>query len=141
MNRRNLLAAFGAGIAWLFGIRPKKAEAESDRECVSLAACYDKMFGDLDVVGGFSNLPYTYTIKVEHSEGEPLQLWLTDQFYVDLPEDRYKDSVDIDWAVAKEWVDGPWAGRFVAQCRVRPNSSMDWELFLMERVERESDDA
>lgn len=55
------------------------------------------------------------------------------EFYVDLPKDRYTDSVQVDWIQAKEWIDGPWAGRFVAQCRVRPNSDMDWELFVMDK--------
>ena len=63
-----------------------------------------------------------------------LQLWLGNQFYINLPKDRYTDSVDVDWVMAKEWKDGPWEGRFVAQCRVRPNPSMNWELFVMERV-------
>lgn len=66
-------------------------------------------------------------------EEDGLRLWFR-EFYVDLPKDRYIDSVEVDWAQAKEWTEGPWAGRFVAQCRVRPNSSMDWELFIMKRA-------
>ena len=57
-----------------------------------------------------------------------LQVWFMDRFYVDLPVDRYKDMVDVDWAAAQEW-----DNLYVAECRVRPGPAQPWEKFRMKR--------
>jgi hypothetical protein len=62
------------------------------------------------------------------SEG-PLQLWVHDRFYVDLPEDRYKDTVVIDWVFAKETENG-----YLAKCRVCPDCGEPWEILPMKRA-------
>lgn len=142
MNRRNWFGALGAFLAWMFTGRketPATPIAEELPLMYGIKPC--EPFGcgiDCVAPGEFSNLQYPYTIKIENPDGESLRLWLNDQFYVDLPEDRYMDSVEVDWMLAKEWQDGPLAGRYTAQCRVRPPGG-DWELLVMERDVEESD--
>ena len=110
MNRRDLFrrmggAAIGAVLAAI-GIRPKKAEAVSDWTHAP---------------------PYTFAL---HDQGNgPLRLYLTDRFYVDLP-DRYVDTVCVDYAIAKEWENS-----YDAECRVCPRLGDPWEVLPMKRVE------
>jgi len=63
------------------------------------------------------------------TEHEGMRLWFCERFYVDLPA-RYTDTIDVDWAVAKE---GEHC--YEAECRVRPGPGWAWEKFRMRRVE------
>ncbi len=125
MNRRNLLqraaAVVTGAIAALFGIRPAKAGGNSPWAAFPFA----------DVSLGFPKAP---PIKIMLDGGTatgPLRLWLNDRFYIDLPEERYTDTVCVDWMKGEESVDG---ARYYAQCRVCPEFGEPWEILPMKRV-------
>ena len=135
MNRRNLFRRAGGAavglLGALIGIRPKQSKALHLQEVE---------WGDFPIPylefppGAFANtLPVT--IELRNPGDEPLQFWLNNRFYVDLPEDRYKDNVCVDWVFAKEWED-----RYVAQCRVCPELGQSWEVLPMKRAEEQANE-
>lgn len=138
MNRRNLFQRAGAttigALAALIGIQPKKVVecSPSEVECCECDALStfstDISFEFLDLL---PSLPYKATL--DKTGDGPLQLWLGDRFYVDLPEERYTDTVYVDWMVAKEAAEGEgdW---YVAKCRVCPDFGEPWEVLPMKRV-------
>jgi hypothetical protein len=71
----------------------------------------------------------------EQYESTQFQLWAGEDFYADLPEDRYVDgdSIEIDWVAVQEWKDGPFKGLYVGRCRVRPSKGHEWEIFDLKR--------
>ena len=128
MNRRSLLrGAVAAGVgalAALLGIRPKAKALEFD--------------GGADFLDfrppspdSFALIPYK--IALYNPGDEPLRLWFNGRFCVDLPPERYTDTVTIDWVFAKEDED-----RYVANCRVRPSDDAPWEVLPMKRVRGKS---
>ncbi len=115
MNRRSMLGAAIGVLAALVGIRPKKSFAQH--------------VGRLDgPMPEFQAMPHK--IVQRNLDDEPLRLWYTGRFYVDLPEDRYTDSVCVDWVVAQEW-----GHLYVARCKVCPNLGEPWEEFPMKRAD------
>ena len=145
MNRRSLFRRAGAALAGvlaaMLGIRPRAGATECPvaEELPPLtgtktSAPCDPFDIDWIPFGAFTNWPIPYSVTLRNTEGEGLRFWLNGQFYVDLPEERYTDTVVIDWAAAEEWEEGPMAGCFLAQCRVRPPDG-EWELLRMKRVE------
>ena len=119
MNRRDLFqrmggAAIGAVLASV-GLRPTKAASQWT---------YAQPFNNSD------NAPITLD---NTSDSGPLRLWLNDRFYVDLPKDRYVDSVCVDYALAREW-----ENLYDAECRVCPEFGKPWEVLPMKRIDGES---
>lgn len=123
MNRRDLFQRVGVAtigtIATLIGIQPRKAKA--------LGLRLSDMQDDFPVHPGA--LPRE-TIMLSNFCGEPLRLWLNRRFYVDLPENRYTDTVCVDWIFAKER-----KNLYVARCRVCPELGEPWEVLSMKRVD------
>lgn len=119
MNRRDLFRRAGGAavglLAALIGIRPKAVPALEPS------------------VVGWDDFPIPASsmcrLELINPGDGPLQFRLNGRFYVDLPGDRYKDTVDVDWAVAQEW-----EHLYVAECRVRPGPGQPWEKFPMKRV-------
>ena len=75
------------------------------------------------------HIPY---VLLTNETGGPLRLWFMDTFYVDLPPDRYTDTVIIDWAVVLEQ-----DGKSLRQCRVKPTHDSQWETFEFTRKQGE----
>jgi hypothetical protein len=102
-------------LAAMVGIRPKAAQQRY----------YENLWDNSCI----TNFEMIYLVKRPNPNGEQLRLVL-DEYCVDLPEDRYTDSVDVDWAYAKD-CDIPHEAR----CRVRPNPESPWEELPLKRVD------